>query len=135
MIGLQKMSGIDRFPVCSGFGLYRFHCMYFSFRSFQIFLIYFHIKISNNSTIRTCESNVVWSPFLLVFFKDTENSKLYNQNWENVTFLCFTLCARLRESHTLFAFSQHYLEENVPFYPNFNVFLLLYLGKTEILNT
>jgi hypothetical protein len=38
MNGLQKMSGLDRFPVCSGFGLYRFHCMYFSFRSFQIFL-------------------------------------------------------------------------------------------------
>ena len=62
------------------------------------------------------------------------NKKWSIQNWENVPLLCFILCARLRESHTFSAFS-HYLEENAPFYPKFNVFLLLYLGKTEILNT
>ena len=38
MNGLQKMFGLDRFLVCSWFGLYRFHCMYFSFRSFPNFL-------------------------------------------------------------------------------------------------
>ena len=45
MIGLQNKFGLDRFPVYSGFGLIRFHCIYYGVHA--VLTVYFR-KIYKN---------------------------------------------------------------------------------------